>query len=58
MDVADDPAEDSQPATFYFHQRTKVRTLMLRRGDGEGGLVGSSNEVCAVRRATPSDLGS
>ncbi len=36
------------------HQNTRQRTSMLRRGGASGALVGSSNAVCAVRRAVPS----
>ncbi len=35
-------------------QNTSARTSMLRRGAAVSGVVGSSNAVCAVRRARPS----
>src|ERR1700687_690605 len=37
-------------------QKTSARTSMLSRGAALGGLPGSSNEVCAVKRARPSSL--
>lgn len=35
-------------------QNTSARTSMLRRGAAVSGVVGSSNAVCALRRARPS----
>jgi hypothetical protein len=35
-------------------QKTSARTSILSRGAALGGLLGSSNEVCAVKRARPS----
>ena len=35
-----------------------VRTSMLSRGAAPSGVLGSSNEVCAVKRARPSVLDS
>jgi hypothetical protein len=37
-------------------QKTSARTSILSRGAALGGLLGSSNEVCAVKRARPSSL--
>src|SRR5882724_790279 len=37
-------------------QKTSARTSILSRGAALGGLFGSSNEVCAVKRARPSSL--
>jgi hypothetical protein len=35
-------------------QKTSARTSMLSRGAALDGLFGSSNDVCAVKRARPS----
>ena len=37
-------------------QKTNARTSMPSRGAALGGLLGSSNEVCAVKRARPSSI--
>lgn len=51
-------APPSPPAAADAHaaagQNTSARTSMLRRGAAAARVVGSSNAVCAVRRARPS----
>lgn len=34
--------------------KTSVRSSMLSRGDASGGVVGSANDVCGMKRARPS----
>ena len=57
------PAGGEQAEKFFLHQavpqrdyfpggkNTRVRTSMLSRGAASAGLVGSSNALCAVKRA-------
>ena len=40
----------------YASKKANVRISMLSRGRASGGLVGSTKEACAVKRALPSFL--
>ncbi len=42
------------PGYIYDQKNAMVRISMLSRGRACGGVVGSSNAVCAVQRARPS----
>jgi|GEM_PF-5483147 hypothetical protein len=44
----------SSMAVRVNQKNNSARNSMLRRGAASGGEVGSSNAVCAVRRAIPS----
>ena len=46
------PAPDE--ARVRYAKNARVRASMLCRGGAPGGVVGSTNDVCAVKRARPS----